>query len=279
MTIIQAPILSQQRSEYERLQSEATQLASQLAQAISDRDSQASLALENSQKLTKFQRENNLLQQQLDDLGRQVQNLLREIGRRDDPTLPADEDLGNVTSVVVSDDVDSMITNNLVLFKSIDGLQEQNKKLLKIVRELGRKMESEEREYREAMEREQGEAVREAHEVIQELAAQLERQKKSSDGIIQTYVKERDALKSVIARMESGGSRGGINGHSSGSSSTPEITKDLAEIQTQFDTYRAEMGVDTVKLREDLASAHREVAKLQADVAKEKARSDYYNGE
>jgi len=63
--------------------------------------------------------------------------------------------------------------------------------LLKIVRDLGEKMEREEREYREAMEREQAEAIREAHETRQELAAQ------SSESIIKTYVKEPDALKTI----------------------------------------------------------------------------------
>jgi hypothetical protein len=47
-------------------------------------------------------------------------------------------------------------------------LQAQNQKLLGIVREMGAKMEaeSEEREYREALENEQGEAVREVREAI-----------------------------------------------------------------------------------------------------------------
>lgn len=215
---------------------------------------------------------------QLDDLGRQVQNLLREIGRRDDPTLPMDEDLENVDSVVLSDDVDSMITNNLVLFKSINGLQEQNMKLIKVVRELGARLENGEKEFREGLEREQAEAVQEAHEMMLELRGQLDRQEKSSAAIIQTYVKERDALKSVIARLEAGGTpHHGVNGNLSGSS--PGVSQDVADIQSQFETYRSEMGLDSVRLREDLAAAQKEVAKLQADVAKEKARTDYCNGE
>ena len=52
-------------------------------------------------------------------------------------------------------------------------------------------MEREEREYREAMEREQAEAIREAHETRQELAAQ------SSESIIKTYVKAPDTLKTI----------------------------------------------------------------------------------
>lgn len=215
---------------------------------------------------------------QLDDLGRQVQNLLREIGRRDDPTLPVDEDLENVDSVVLSDDVDSMITNNLVLFKLINGLQEQNMKLIKVVRELGARLENGEKEFRVGLERERAEAVQEAHEMLVELRSQLDRQEKSSAAIIQSYVKERDALKSVIARLEAEGpSHSRINGNISGSS--PNVSHDVEEIQNQFETYRSEMGLDSVRLGEDLVVAQKEVAKLQADVAKEKARTDYCNGE
>ena len=128
--------------EYERLQSEASQLGSQLAQAISDRDAQFNVAQDNAQKLDKLSRENDLLQQQLEDLGLQVRTLLKEIGRRNDPNLPSDEEL---ETVLPADNVNDVITNSLVLFRSIDGLQEQNQKLLKIVRDLGQKMEKEEK--------------------------------------------------------------------------------------------------------------------------------------
>ncbi|KAJ6621758.1 hypothetical protein B0H10DRAFT_944117 [Mycena sp. CBHHK59/15] len=275
-----APILSQQRAEYERLQTEASHIASQLAQALSDRDSQATLAQENSQKLARSTRENELLQQQLTDLGRQVQNLLREIGRRDDPSIPSDADI-EMLSAAPAETIDGVITNNLVLFQSIEQLQEQNQKLLKVVRELGDKMEGEERDYREAMEREQGEAVREAHEAIQELADQLERQKSSSDTIIKAYVKERDALKVMLARVEKGGvapngASTDVNGFGEGlPPNSTDMAKELAEMQNQFETYRTEMGVDSVRLREEVIASQREVGQLGAALAKANARIEY----
>jgi nucleoprotein TPR len=274
----QAPILSQQRAEYERLQSEAAQLATQLAKALADRDSQANLLEESSQKQQKSLRENELLQTQLDDLGRQIQALLREIGRRDDPTIPNDEDLDQLPPPP-AENIEAVITNNLVLFRSIGGLQEQNQKLLKIVRELGSKMEAEEREYKEAMEKEQGEAVREAHEAIQELVTQLERQKKTSDATIQAYMKERDALRSMLDRAErSGGSKGFMtNGEMNGihDEAGSNLAKELEEVQNQFATYRAEMGIDSVRLREDAVQSHRENARLGAELAKATANIEF----
>ncbi|KAF5382472.1 hypothetical protein D9615_003024 [Tricholomella constricta] len=273
-----APILSQQRAEYERLHSEAAQLASQLAQALSDRDAQGNLAMENGQKLTKSTRENELLQKQLDDLGRQVQGLLREVSRRDDPTIPSDEDLENMP-VAPAEDTEAVITNNLVLFKSIGGMQEQNQKLLKIVREMGRKMESEERDYREVMEREQTEAIREAHEAIEDMAAQLERQKKSSESVIQAYVKERDALRDMLAREQKSGKTSSVNGASEQPSVTiphsSDVAKELAETQSQFEAYRLEMGLDTGKLRDNLVASQREAGQLGAALAKANAKIEF----
>jgi hypothetical protein len=74
-------------------------------------------------------RENELLQKQLEDLGRQVQSLLREIARRDDPTLLATAD--EQVQHMAADDTDTLITNNLVLFKSIseqDGVRRKEYK-------------------------------------------------------------------------------------------------------------------------------------------------------
>ena len=241
---------------------------------------QGNIAQENTQKLNQSLRENELLQKQLEDLGRQVQSLLREVARRDDPTLlaTADEDVRHM----VAEDTDSLITNNLVLFKSISGLQEQNQKLLRIVRELSSKMESEEKDYKEAMEREQSEAIREAHEAMQELAAQLERQKKNSDNIIQTYVKERDALKAMLARAEktAGSKSTGVNSTAAaaGVEGPSDLAQELAEVQSQFDAYRTEMGVDSVRLREDLSATQRESAHLGAALAKANAKVEYLTG-
>ncbi|KAJ3503028.1 hypothetical protein NLJ89_g8615 [Agrocybe chaxingu] len=267
-----APILSQQRVEYERLQLEASQLGSQLSQALSERDAQASLAQEQTQKLQKSMQENNVLQRNLDDLGRQVQVLLRDIARRDDPSIPPDEEIDPIASVEV--DTQTLISNHLVLFKSVGSLQVQNQRLLKIIREFGDKMEQEEREYRETMEREQAEAVREAHEAMQDLAAQLERQKKSSDSIIQAYVKERDALKGLLAKAQAGAPITTVNGDTI-SAPPNDLAQELVEVQSQFDAYKLEMGVDSSRLRDELIVAQREVNTMSASLAKSNAKIEF----
>jgi len=273
-----APILAQQRVEYERLQSESAQLASQLADALAERDSSVSTATDVSQRLTKTNRENELLQKQLNDLGRQVQTLMKEIARRQDPTIPSDEELEVDESTAPAENIDEVITNNLVLFRSVPALQAQNQKLLGIVREMGAKMEAEEREYREALEKEQGEAVREAHEAITALQEQLETQRHAHGVKIQAFTKERDSLKALLARAERNNVGKDSHRQTNGPPSQSDIAKELAEIQEQFDAYRAETGVDSVRLREDAVIAQREVAQLTTQLARANAKLEIAGG-
>lgn len=253
-------------------------MATELSQALAERDAQANVAQETNQKLFKTARENQVLQQQLADLGLQVQTLLKEIERRDDPSIPPDDEL---EAIPPSEDVDALITNNLVRFRSIGGLQEQNQKLLKITRELGQKMENDERDYREALEKEQGEAVREAHQAMLELSAQLENQKKTSDSLIKAYVKERDTLKAMLSRAGNQAVVAEINGTGQAimaGATSPDLAKELAEVQGRFDAYRVEMGVDAGKLREDLQHSQREATQLSSNLAKSQARCEYLQG-
>jgi nucleoprotein TPR len=273
-----APILAQQRVEYERLQSESAQLASQLADALAERDSSVSTSTDVSQRLAKTNRENQLLQKQLNDMGRQVQTLLKEIARRQDPTIPSDEELEADESTAPAENIDEVITNNLVLFRSVPALQAQNQKLLGIVREMGAKMEAEEREYREALEKEQGEAVREAHEAITALQEQLETQRHTHGVKIQAFTKERESLKALLARAERNNVGKDLHGQTNGPASQSDIADELAEIQEQFDAYRAETGVDSVRLREDTVTAQREVAQLATQLAKANVKLEIAGG-
>jgi len=209
-----------------------------------------------------------------------VQNLLREIARQDDPTIPADEDFEEATVEPVA--VNQVITNNLLLFKNINGLQAQNQKLLSVVRDLGTRLENEEQEYKITMEREQAEAIKEAHEAIQELASALEREKAHHTKVIQAYMKEREALKTMVARAGIIEPSPGVTSQAIESPTSfgnqDELAKELAEVQSHFEAYKTEMGLDTLKLREDLVQAQREATTATAALAKAEAKLQYMNG-
>ena len=274
--MLQAPILTQQRAEYERLQVEASQLSSQLSQALTERDALATTATESNQKLQKSMRENELLEKQLEDLSRQLRSVLKDLGRQQDPSIPSDDVLDQEMAEPASD-IESVITNNLVLFRSIPQLQEQNQKLLKITRELGARLEQEERDYKEVLEREQREAVQEAHEAIKQLQEQLESTKRTSEVTINAYKKERDTLRAMLNRQQGSvlALTNGVNGQVAEPS---EIQKELEDVQKQFEAYRTEMGVDSSRLREESLNAQRETGKLNAALAKANAQVELLTG-
>lgn len=249
-----------------------------MASALTDRDTNASLSQESSQKLKKTIRENELLESQLNDLGLQVQTLTKELARIQDPSIPSDEELEADPSTAPAANMEEVITNNLVRFRSIQGLQEQNQRLLKVVRDLGAKMEAEEQEYRESLQQEQAEAVLEAHQALQKMQEDLENHRRSHEVTVQAYQKERDALKAMLARAEARapGTTSGVNGEPG--VDEPDLAKELAEIQSQFETYKSEMGTDTIKLREDVMLAQKEAAQLGAALAKANARIEYLTG-
>lgn len=58
-----------------------------------------------------------------------------------------------------------------------------------------------------------------------------------------------------------------------------DLAKELAEAQNQSATSKSETGLDSVRLREELLDAQREIEKLNAALAKANAKTEYMTGE
>jgi chromosome segregation ATPase len=134
-------VFEQKETERHELKEKVEQLGKNLAVTIQAKES---LAVELSDVKASFsnaQKDNQSQRTQLADLGLQVRVLTREVAIRDDPALayeafdPVDANHPEIS------DIDAVITNNLTAFKKLPHLLEQNKKLLRISRELGRKLE------------------------------------------------------------------------------------------------------------------------------------------
>lgn len=129
-----------------------------------------------------------------EDLSRQVRALLRQIAIRDDPSLANVEMNG-------SHDVDGdIITDQLLEFKSLRGLQEQNQKLLKLTRGLMARLDAREigRATSDEDDAETGATLDQATETIKKLHAQLlEAQKKIGEAN-----RERDFFSKLLAKGE-----------------------------------------------------------------------------
>lgn len=59
----------------------------------------------------------------------------------------------------------------------------------------------------------------------------------------------------------------------------PELERELEEIQSSFEAYGHEMGIDAAKLREEAAAYRREVNQLRAALVKANAKIEFLSGE
>ena len=88
----------------------------------------------------------------------------------------------------------------------------------------------------------------------------------------------------MLARVERGGAAtNDVNAEMKGfgeslSPNSNDLAKELADVQNQFEAYRTEIGVDSVRLREDLIASQREVGQLGAALAKANAKIEYLTG-
>lgn len=186
-------------------------------------------------------------------------------------------------AVIVEDnDSDEVISNHLVLFKTLPQLQAQNLRLLKTSRGLARRLEAKEEDIENRLRGEESEALAEASEAVRDMEAELQRQKT----LVQAVTKERDMLRSMTSRgtgstgdiLSNGRSLSGlISGKTTGLSES-DSAQILHEQQTLFETYKTEMTIDVTKLKHDLSAAQRERDQNMIALSKAKAQVEYLEG-
>ncbi|PRQ70676.1 hypothetical protein AAT19DRAFT_10833 [Rhodotorula toruloides] len=276
-----APLLHEQRVEYERLSAEATDLASQLAQALTDRDTSERRAESLRLDVNRLSTDNTILTQQLSDLGRQVRTLSRVLATQENSSIQGDANEFDEDEAAILrraeeiGDTDSVVSAHLVTFRTVNELQVQNQKLLKITRQMGHQLEQGEQEAVSRRQSEENKAVEEAHELILRLKKEIEAQRARTEA----YEKERDMFRRMLAQRGGAGGAAGAatatNGAGDGFTGDIEASRMLAEVQANFDAYKAEIAIDTQKLREDLTQAQKDAATARTELAKSKAQAEH----
>ena len=269
--------------EYDRLTTEATLLASQLAQALADQDDTSRQAESYRLDVVRLELDNSLVVAQLRDLGRQVRTLMRSIAATEFPGIEArstkdaaefDEEEEQIKRrAQVSQDTDSVVSAHLVTFKDINELQVQNQKLLRITREMGAQLEKGEQVAIERRRGAENAAVVEAHQLILRLKDEVESQRAKTEA----FVRERDMFRRMLAQRGTGGEGAGamVGRISDGMDDAPQM---LADVQANFDAYRAEIAVDTQRLRDDLTAAQRDSNAASTELAKTRAQTEFISG-
>jgi nucleoprotein TPR len=244
----------------------ANELAGELSTAIASREK-----FENRVKVleaasTHHTEEVASLESQLLDRDAQCKSLVRELAIRDDPTLAYVA--FNATSEIKEGDP---ITDRLLLFKSLPALQEQNGKLLKIVRALQARLSD--RETKRATAEDNG-ALDEAADTITTLHTKLvERQNVITDlqAKIMEITRERDVFSRLLSRGE------GLRWPNGASSSNGPVEDSSAEaissLQAELDVVRKKADEDVTEAKKLARQKSEEAGNSEVERAKAEAKA------
>ncbi|TVY48470.1 Protein MLP1-like protein [Lachnellula occidentalis] len=294
------PEIEEMQAEHERLQQEVVEMSKFVDQTGKERDRAKKDLRKAESEASTAQAESNILRQQLRDLSAQIKMLLCDLDARErgiDAFSAAERSQlerlarGEVSEEALEGltDTDRFISQRLTIFRSVSDLQEKNQELLKITRQLGAQMESE-----EALSAKHQAAK--DHEEVQSLQTKIENYKDELQSMItrsESYIKERDMFRrmlqhrgqlppaSDLASMFGQSVDGNQNGLVQTIEQTPGNSTNYAvvlrELQTQFDQYREEQTIDRRAMKDQAEKLSSDKGSLQAEIAKTSSQLVFAN--
>lgn len=277
----QAPSILAEREENVRLESEITELSLQLETVTANYEEVQGLLKTTEIKTHDSVREIKLLNKQVSDLSRQIQHLLIQNQLNSDTSTPLLPDEHSALQRLLKgedpteSDTDKLISQRLVLFSNIVELQRQNENFLKITRQLGARMETEEAAARKKMEDVESDAVVQAKEALVTLHTEVTNLQTK----LSASQRERDMFRRMLSNKRENGvpldqlaetsPEGVANLHAQQLIKQNEnLAKSLKDSQIQFESYKAEEFAKTTKYERELVALSTERSTLQIQVAK-----------
>jgi nucleoprotein TPR len=285
------PEIEDLEAEHQRLQQELVRMSKFVDQAGNERDQAKKNARKAESEAATSQAEANILRQQMRDLSAQIKMLLCDLDARerglDALSVSERAQLERLAKGEVSEgafegltDTDRFISERLTVFRSISELQEKNQELLKITRQLGQQMESEEALAAKIK-------AAKDHEQVLTLEKRIESYKDELKSMVtrsESYMKERDMFRRMLqhrGQLPPAGDLNAVFGQSidgNGVLSSVEQSpngKDsvnyaalLRELQSHFDQYREEQAIDRRTMKEQTEKLSAEKGSLQSEIAK-----------
>lgn len=187
------PALQAERKELERLKGDCQTLGEQLMVVSKSRDALEMRLREAQDQL----RQKPLLEQQVADLGAQVQHLLRTMESSGSvPDVGGRLGEGDGDGIV---DADQVISERLVVFRNIQELQVRNQELVRVVRELSSQQEMSEIERLRTADNEMRAKLGEMSRELDELRETRQKQ----TALVESLVRQRDMLRDLAAGKDS----------------------------------------------------------------------------
>ena len=291
------PEIEEMRADHSRLESEISELSSLIDIIGKERDQAVKAAKRSEGRVEAKMTEGEVLRQQLRDLSSQVKVFLMEVHLRDQGL--GDVDAGgrarlnriahgqfDEEAFEGSTDTDRFISSNLVTFRNIGELQEQNTNLLRITRELGERMEHEEAVKKQLEDTRNWDELQQKYERCKDEVKSLVTQS-------QSYIRERDMFRRMLShrgQLPAGSDFNSLFGESfngDGAPTTPRpagvmdsvedlpSAKDLSDyaklykdMQAHFDAYRNEAATDRSTLKEQVDNLSRLNGELRSEAAR-----------
>ena len=289
------PEIEEMQNDHAHLQSEVETLST-LVNEISEERDQATKAVRKWESQAKVKStEGEVLRQQLRDLSSQIKILLMEahIREQGQGEIGVEERArleqiarGQIDEEVVEGQSATAryISDSLVTFRDIAGLQEQNSNLLKITREVGEKLENEESLRKQTEDARKWEDLQQKYDRVKDEFDSLVTQSKS-------YIHERDMFRRMLAHRgqiprdaesmfdesilvdernprPQQGSLMKSTEDLSASQNMADYTKLLKDMQSHFDAYKAEAATDHKTLKDQLDDVSKENSRLRSESAR-----------
>lgn len=291
------PEIEELRADHIRLESEIAEMSSLVETIGKERDQALKGAKKWEGHLEAKVKEGEVLRQQLRDLSSQVKVFLMEVHLRDQGL----DDLGADTRAQLerlaqgqADEeamegataTDRFISENLVTFKNISELQEQNANLLRITRETGERMEHEEAVQKQSERTRDWDDLQQKYERCKDEIKSLMTQSSS-------YIRERDMFRRMLShrgQLPPGTDAASLFGESVNGDVPPQTpapagvmnsiedsptARDLADyaklykdIQAHFDAYRSEAATDRSTLKEQVDGLSKVNGELRSEVVR-----------
>ncbi|XP_015428954.1 PREDICTED: nucleoprotein TPR-like isoform X2 [Dufourea novaeangliae] len=299
-----APILQQQREDYDTAMANITTLTSRLDELLAENHKLQETTDEANRIAKHHTKENQRLKTELSDLARQVCFLLKEVQESRSGITMHSNDFSNAMEIdnLASSEI---ISKKLVTFKDIEELQENNQKLLSIVRTLSSRQEEIERATDEINSGEMKEKLDRYLEQLEDMQTAQDRQAKMLEGLL----RQRDMYKNMyqqclkqtsmldkkelsVAQEDEAkdvdGEKSVINESSratqNNANTEKELKKQLAECEAklkqstdEFETYRQERSAHERMLGEEVERLRKEAEANSTRCCRLKAQLDSAN--
>ena len=267
-----APILRQQREDYEHAMSAVGGLTESLEAAREEVGLRRREAEDARRDLKSVEKDRNKLEQQVIDLGKQITVLVKEVeAARSGGQVYEPPQTVNVSSL------ESVIEARLLTYKDVTELQQRNIELLAVVRQLSESREQAESSLIEEKTAEVRQELDTALRQAEELRAARERQNKMVDNLI----KQRDLYKSMAAgkkdptpaSLAAVGQQGVTSEESA--AKIEKLTAELEEARKDLSEYKKEKGENYRMLEKDCSRLRDELLEARSQAAKLSSQEEY----